>query len=454
MRLGLRVGAPDGRSRNCVPTMRYLSCMRLIRFWPAVAAWCLCAGSMLAQTRILRQISFTGAPAYSQAELLAFTGLKPGSSATQQQVEDAAQRLGDTGLFEEVNFSGDDRGVVYTLKPAAAGAVLPARFGNLVWWQDEEIDRELRARVALYRADTVPIAGNMRDRIAAALTAMVAEKGVTGAQVGSRLSSGGTSGRVEYLAFAIDSPAVVIHSLTLAGASAAMQPRLERVILDVAGAQWDKDASYVNIASRVSDVYQDQGYLDIAVLRQEHSAPVVSANSIDLDVTSTLSEGAQYRVSQLVWAGSELLSAADFSKQAPLKPGDPTSPIKLRESLKLLTDAYGTKGYIDAQVQAAPAIDHAAHRVEYTVSVAPGPQYHFRSVRWPSVSEAQAKAFDAAWELKPGDVYDSSYPLKFLSGNAQLRSQGYRMNVTLKRDSGSLTVDLTITFAKGGEPPE
>ncbi len=65
---------------------------------------------MPAQTRILRQISFTGAPAYSQAELLAFTGLKPGSSATQQQVEDAAQRLGDTGLFEEVNFSGDDRG--------------------------------------------------------------------------------------------------------------------------------------------------------------------------------------------------------------------------------------------------------------------------------------------------------------------------------------------------------
>jgi hypothetical protein len=36
-----------------------------------------------------------------------------------------------------------------------------------------------------------------------------------------------------------------------------------------------------------------------------------------------------------------------------------------------------------------------------------------------------------------------------------LRSQGYRMNVMLKRDSSALTVDLSITFMKAGAmPPE
>jgi outer membrane protein insertion porin family len=429
--------------------------MRCFRVWPVLAAVCLCAsaGPLFAQTRVLREIAFTGAPAYSQAELLAFIGLKRGGSATQQQIEDAAQRLGDTGLFEEVTFSGNDQGIVYTLKPASS--MLPARFGNFVWWQDEEIEQTLKGRVPLYREDAVPTAGTMRDSIAAALTAMLAEKGVAGARVGSRLSSAGAGSPVDHVVFAIDSPAVIIRSLTLVDASPGMLPLLERVIHDVAGQQWDKDASYLNVASRVDDVYRNQGYLDIAVVKQEHSAPLITADNIGLDLTATLSEGAQYHVAQISWPGSEMLSAADFAKQATLKPGAPASPAALRESLHLLTNAYGAKGYLDAKVLAPPTIDRAAHQVAYSISVVPGPQYRFRSVRWPSVSEAQAKVFAAAWQLKPGDVYDSLYPLKFLEENAMLRSQGYRMNVMLKRDSSTLTVDLSITFMKAGAtPPE
>src|ERR1035441_2423563 len=165
--------------------------MRLFRVFPVLAAVCLCAFSILlfAQTRVLREISFTGAPAYSQAELLAFTGLKPGGSATQQQLDDAAPHLNDTGLVDGVTFAGRDKGIVYALKPAPASAMLPVRFGNFVWWQDDEIDRTLKARVALYRTDAVPIAGNLRQSIAAALKAMVAERGVAGATVASRRGS-------------------------------------------------------------------------------------------------------------------------------------------------------------------------------------------------------------------------------------------------------------------------
>jgi outer membrane protein insertion porin family len=417
-----------------------------------VVGLCAAAGVLMAQARVLREITFTGAPAYSQAELVAFTGLKPGESATQQQVEDAAQRLNDTGLFDEVNFSGNDSGVVYALKPAAASAMLPVRYSNFVWWGDAEINQALKQKVALYRSDSVPIAGNLRDKVAAELTAMLAEKGVAGARVGSRLASSG--GAVNQIIFAIDSPAVLIRSLKLAGMSPGMGPGLADVIRDIAGGQWDKDSSYINIASRVGDVYRNQGYLDIAVTKQEHSAPVITADNIGLDITATLSEGAQYHVSQLDWPGSEMLSAADFNKQAMLKVGDPASPMALRESLKVIADAYAIKGYLDAKVLAQPSVDLTAHKVAYSVSATPGPLYHFRSVSWPSVSAAQAKAFDAAWELKPGDVYDGSYPLKFLSANAMLRSQGYRMNVTLKRDTAALMVDLSITFTKAGASPQ
>ena len=406
--------------------VQYLFFMRFFRVRLVATVVCLCVlvGWAKAQTRVLRDISFTGAGVYSQPELLAFTGLKPGSSATQQQIEDAAQRLGDTGLFDEVTFSGNDRGIVYALKPATASAMLPARFGNFVWWPDGEIESVLKARVPLYRADAVPTSGNMRDSIAAALTSMLAEKGVAGARVGSRLTSPGVGRPPDHLLFAIDSPAVIIRSLKLVDASPGMQAELDRVILDVTGHQWDEDASYSDITARVGDVYRNDGYLDIAVTKQEHSAPVVTAENIGLDVTATLNEGAQYRVSRLAWAGSETMSAADFSKRTTLKVGDPASPASLRETLHVLTNAYGAKGYLDAEATAPAEIDRTAHRVAYSISVEPGPQYHFRSVTWPSVSEKQSKEFDAAWQMKPGDVYDATYPQRFLEENAMLRSQG------------------------------
>jgi outer membrane protein assembly factor BamA len=425
--------------------------MRFSLALPALAAvvlWCLPAA--LSAQRTSPPISFTGAPAYSQAELLSFTGLKPGASVAQQQ--DAAQKLNDTGLFDEVTYSGNDRGLVYTLKPASANTMLPARFANIVWWPDDQIEHLLQAHVPLYRGNSVPTSGSIRDNVAAALTAMLAEKGISNAAVGSRLSAPRPGTPPDHLVFEIDSPAVLIHSLTLQGASAEMRPKLDRVIQDLAGQQWDEAESFINIEGRVGDVYRNLGYLDIAVAKPDFPNPSVTGPQIQLDLTATLNEGAQYHVTQLLWSSSEFLSTADFNKQAKLKPGDPDSPAALRESLKSLTNAYGAKGYIDARIAAPPVIDRVAHQVSYTISVTPGPQYHLRSVRWSGLSDDQIKPLDAAWKLKPGDVYDSTYFQKFYPQTSALLRQGYKVGLLEKREASSLSVDLTISFTKGAAP--
>jgi len=422
------------------------------RSLPALAGVfvCLWTVSSPSQTRVLPQVSFVGANGYSQAELLAFTGLRPGSSATQQQLEDAAQRLSDTGLFEEVNFAGNDRGIIYTLKPAPAESMLPANFGNFVWWQDDEIERTLQAKVPLYHAGSVPTNGKMRETIAAALTAMLAEKSIAGAAVTSLPGSSQTHGPLDRIVFRIVSPPVTIRSLTLRGASAEMQPQLAAVVHDITGQQWDKNDSAVNITARVEDVYRNLGYLDIAVANPERSAPVITAAGIEVDATAALTEGTQYHVTRLDWPGSEFLSTAEFTKQAKLKPGDPDSPAALRESLKSLTTAYGARGYIDAEILAPPAIDRAAHQVSYTVSVVPGPQYRFHSVQWPTLSGSLASEFQSLWKMKPGDVYDSTYVLTFLRQNAaELVKEGYTPEFSVKKNKEALTVDLTVVFTRG-----
>jgi outer membrane protein assembly factor BamA len=108
-----------------------------------------------AQTFKLPAITFTGAPAFSQADLLKISGLHPGAISTQAEVQVAAQHLSDTGLFADVHYESNTKGLVYTLKPMPSDNLLTASFPNLVWWTPEELTAALKTRVPLY-IGTVP----------------------------------------------------------------------------------------------------------------------------------------------------------------------------------------------------------------------------------------------------------------------------------------------------------
>ena len=68
--------------------------MRSTTFRPALLALCLTVLPLHlpAQTFTVPPITFEGAPAYSQADLLKVTGLTPGSTSTQDALQAAAQR--------------------------------------------------------------------------------------------------------------------------------------------------------------------------------------------------------------------------------------------------------------------------------------------------------------------------------------------------------------------------
>lgn len=416
--------------------------MRLSRFCLLLSLLCLCASvtRLYSQGKPSPVISFAGAPNYSQAELLAFTGLKPGS--TQQQMDAAAQRLGDTGLFDEVNFAGNNREIIFTLKPSKT--TRSASYSNFIFWPDEELDRDLRARVPLYRSSAVPIRGDMDQEIKDTLTALLKEKGIVDASI-SLMSE------TSRLVFSIASPPVRIHALRIEGVSAAMQPKIDHVVHEMTGQLWDKE-SIKDIFVRVGDDYRNEGYRDVTLLKQEHSAPAISADGIDLDMTATISEGAQYHVSQFDWAGSEVLSPTGFKKVITLKVGSLDSAYSLQESLELIARAYRAKGYTLAKASAPPVVDSATHQVSYTASVVPGPLHHFSSVHFIGISDELAKQLNAAWQMKPGDIYDDSYASRFVNQNPAWSKQGYIPIVQAKLEPVAHTADITINFSRVPPP--
>jgi outer membrane protein assembly factor BamA len=424
--------------------------MRPLPVLSALLSVCLVAPStnLSAQTFVLPKISFTGAPTYSQAELLAFTGLKPGATSTSAEIQAAAQRLSDTGLFADVHFASNAQGLTYTLKLMPADNLLPARFANFVWWSPEELTTALKARIPLYLG-LIPISGNLQDSVTAALKAMLAEKNV--AATVAAIPSAQVGATPTAISFSIESPEVRVHTLTLAQASSAMQPKLDKVPKEYAGKLFEQDSTRAAITTQVSEIYRNDGYLDIAILDLTHAAPQVTPTSIDLDLTATLSEGEPYRLTSLTWPGSDIMSTADFNKSVKLKPEDVASQLALRRSLSPLANAYYAKGFQDVKVQAPATIDHATHHVSYTIRVVPGDQYRIHTVKALGLNDTQRKQFDSAWHMNPGDFYDVTYLTSFLKQNtALLTLTGYSATYRAVADPDTHLVDLTITFVKGG----
>ena len=196
----------------------------------------------------LSRINFEGDATYSQQELLAAAGLKLGPS-TQQSVQDAARRLNDTGLFEEVNFAAQGAVLTYTLKPATASSMFPVKFSNFVWWNDRELDSALRKRIPLYRADQLPPAGSVHDAVVEALKDLLITKGIPTPAVISLLVTSRPGGKPDAQAFQITSPSIRVHSFVLQQSSPAMQSILKNPIAELTGQTWDETSFASTLSS-------------------------------------------------------------------------------------------------------------------------------------------------------------------------------------------------------------
>ena len=134
------------------------------------------AGSIPARAQkfVPKKITFSGTTA-NQAELLAVSGLKPGDTLRQAEIQAAAQKLIDTGLFTDVRFAFDGVELNYSLKPVTN--MEPVSYANFPWWDDGALNAAVAAKVPLFHGSVPPESG-MQQQVATALTALLAEKGV------------------------------------------------------------------------------------------------------------------------------------------------------------------------------------------------------------------------------------------------------------------------------------
>ena len=350
---------------------------------PIAALLLLCTLPSLAQKKAspapkktpARTIRFQGAPQYTQEELLAAAGFKPGARLTAAEVKARAKQLNDTGLFAVVRFSSDSKGLLFSLAPA--GQLFPIHLDNLPLQPGKDLDAKLHARFPLYHG-LVPASGSVLEGIRQTFEEMLAAEGVK-ATVKAALTSGLGPQKITAIDFTITSPAVRIGPVQLSGVSPAMLSKTNLLIAGQTGNAFDTENTAIGLQHSFEDLYQDQGYAAVEVSVTQIAPPQLSDQSVAIPFAIAIKEGGVYKLGAIAYPADALVSRADVQKVLSKYPAGSGRPLDL--FLLAARDAYHARGYLECSIVSHPSFDEATHIVNYSSTLLPA-----RSIRWAQCS--------------------------------------------------------------------
>jgi|GEM_PF-4357932 len=264
------------------------------------------------QTFPLHSVLLRGSGAYSEADALAATGLKLGQRVTQEELQQASNRLGGSGAFVTVSYqfmSLPSGGVDVTFDARDNPQVVPVIFQNLVWIPREQLLAALHERVPLFR-EKVPLAGDMSEQLRAALEPILAAKGVT-ARVAT-MTQGDLGKAPTAMEYSVENINVRVAAIDFTGLQA-----MDKILLDAAVEPQMKD-SYLHTATStaasnaIADVYLARGYLTIKVGEPQVTLADASPTAPAVKLTFPLAEGRQYNYAGVDWQGNTSFTAAEL----------------------------------------------------------------------------------------------------------------------------------------------
>src|SRR5271155_5545765 len=131
-----------------------------------------------AATATLRQVSADGLKSLPESAAVSLTGLAIGSQVGRAELQSAADRLLQTGMFANVNYNfqthGDGVAVTYHLEEAPR---LPVYFDNFPWFSDSELAGAIRAKLP-YFDGRLPAEGNAVDQATDVLSTLLVKRGL------------------------------------------------------------------------------------------------------------------------------------------------------------------------------------------------------------------------------------------------------------------------------------
>ena len=407
-----------------------------------------------AQPLQLARLEFEGLKRYGREQIVEASGLKIGQKVTEALLDEAANRIVQTGFFTNVSYrlrAGGEQATVTFKVEEKVEKGLRVVFDNFVWFSDEELANVIRRDIPSYDGTALD-AGNITDSIKLILQRLLEEKKIHG--LVEYMPASDPSGAEAAHVYTVKGVDIPVCEVAFTGASAIKDGELKENSKPILNEGYSRGivVGFANI--KLGDLYRQRGFLrahfsDAAVKTRDDAG---CKNGVA--VTLLVEEGLQYSWDKADWIDNKVLSSQELDEALGMKSGELASITKINKGLLQVNNAFGKKGYIAATLRPMREFDDANKRVTFRFKVVEGVQYKMGVLAFAGLPDETAAHLRSQWKLATGAVYDASYLDDFMRtvvardtslANARAGKRG-GIDSSVKPDRQSSIVNVTITF--------
>src|ERR1700676_244372 len=359
-------------------------------------------------TATLKAIRAEGASHLNQSQVVALSGLSVGSAVGRQDLQSAADRLVQTGLFSNVNyaFQSKEDGLYLTFKLAEAPR-MPVYFDNIPWFADSELNETIRKVLPFYDG-SLPEAGATVDQVSSIVTDLIASRGMRTVVEHQVIANPLGEGSVQE--FRIADVVLQISKIEFSDPKLATSKVVQQHLGEIQGKTYSRMTVDLFLAEQVKPIYLQQGFL-----RAKLGPPEIRLSGNpnqhlpdQIPVFVPVTPGIAYKWKGAQWSGNALLSVFTLNQLIGMKPGELANGMAIQGALEPIQETYGQQGYLDAKVESESDFDDQAQTVWYRITIYEGRLYKFGKLVLTGISPSGEKRLRAAWPILSGDVFDKT----------------------------------------------
>jgi outer membrane protein assembly factor BamA len=396
--------------------------LRFYRVFLAASLFASLLPSLPAQTQTpapatasLHEIRTEGLKTFPEAQAIALAQLEKGSQVGKPELQAAADRLLQTGLFAKVNYTFQTRadGLTVTFQLEEAPRV-PIYFDNLPWFTDGELGDAIRKKAPFFDG-TLPEAGAIVDQATDAVKDLLASHQLNVTVEHQLLANPLGEGNVQE--FHVEGAAFFIASVTFSDPALSSSHVVQQQLADVQGKPFSRMTIDLFLSEQLRPFYLQQGYLRVKLGPPEVRLTGNPNQKLpdQIPVFIPVAAGSIYHWKGSQWSANSALSSITLSNEIGLKAGDVADGMQIDAGWDRAREEYGHLGYLDVKIDPVASYDDQAHTVSYAVSVAEGPQYHYNTMVLTGLSVAAEGHVHQMWSIAEGAIFDKSLFEKFLT---------------------------------------
>jgi outer membrane protein assembly factor BamA len=361
-----------------------------------------------AATAPLREVHAEGEKYLTEAQVIAITGLVAGAQIGKGDLQSAADKLVQSGLFAKVsyNFQTKMAGVLVTYHVEESPRI-PVYFDNIPWLPDSALADAIRAKFPFFDG-TLPEAGAAVDEAVDAVKELLASRGVHGALEHTVMANPNGEGNVQEIH--LEGAALQIAKLEFSDPSLKDSKAVQQHLSEILGKPYSRMAIDLFLSEAIKPIYLHEGFLRAKLGPAEVRLTGDSNQKLpsQIPVYVPVAAGEIYHWKEIHWTGNSLVSEFTLSGLLAVKRGDVADGMHIEAGWDRVREEYAHRGYLEAKLDPVPNYDDQAHTVSYAVSIQEGPQFHFGKMVLTGISPAAERKLQAAWPFPAGAVFDKA----------------------------------------------